>query len=199
MRGANVLRVKQDARFFAYLLLAALAVYAFGRCDGRAVTEMDWHERNVAKVAAHVRVQRKALAQAIAAKDVTRGVIIRRSDALDHAQTATDEQLLIAEDAIKDSAATIHTLRTRLGEVVAAVRFQQILTDSLQAAIVRDASAHLAERAAFNAVIAAQDAVISAQRKHIKALDCRVLGMRCPSRLQSFGIGGIVVAVLVLL
>lgn len=191
--------MKPDARFFAYLLCAALAVYAGGRCDGRTVTEMGWHERNVQKVTAHVRVQRKALAAAIAAKDVSSRRVTVRSAALDTAQSSTEDQLLIADAAIKDSAATLHTLRTRLSEVVAAVRVQQILTDSLQAAIVRDASAHLAERAANRAVIAAQSAVISAQAKHIKALDCRVLGMRCPSRVQAaLGGGGVVLLLLLL-
>lgn len=169
-----------------YLLLAACAVYVAGRCDGRAVADLGWHERNVQKVTSHVRVQRKVLAAAIASKDSAGRVVTRASDNVDVAQDSTDRALDRAQDALDDANATNQTLRTRLGEVVAAVRFQQILTDSLQAAIVRDASAHLAERAVFISVIAAQDAVISAQAKHIKALDCRVLGVRCPSRKQTF-------------
>lgn len=188
-----------DTRRLALLIAGGLlAVYAVGRCDGTRTADLGWHERNVATLAAHVRTQRAQLAAAIAAKDSNRRAVVASSDTLDTAQAATDTALAAAQDALDDANATNQTLRTRLGEVVAAVRLQQILTDSLQAAIVRDASAHLAEREAARQVIVAQQAVIDAQRKHIKALT--------PSRLRrlvrvtctaGFAAGGAAVGVLV--
>ena len=189
----------RNARAFAYCLCAALAVYAFGRCEGKAVTEMGWHARNVQKVTGHVRVHRKMLAHAIAAKDSARGVVIVRSRAVDVAQDSLADVLADANAALKDSAATIETLRRELGRTASAAHGVSLQVDGLQAAISLDAERHLAERAAFNAVIAAQDAVIAAQRKHIKALDCRVIGIRCPSRLQSLGMGAVLGLAVVLL
>lgn len=186
-------------RPFALALVGLLAVYALGRCDGKAAADMGWHERNVATLTTHVRAQRAELAEAIAAKDTSTRRVARRSAAVDVAQDTLADVLQRAEAAIKDSAATLNTLRRELGRTASAARGLSLRADNLQAAISLDAEKHLAERAANRAVIAAQDAVIAAQRQQLKALDCRVLGMRCPSRLQSLGIGGLLVAALVLL
>lgn len=197
-RGANVPRVKQDARLFSYLLIAALAVYALGRYEARQAADLGWHERNVAKVTAQVRVERAKLAPAMAAKDTTARAVTGASDNVDAAQDSLADVLESARLALIDSAATIETLRRELGRTASAAHGLSLQVDALQAGIILDAQAHLAERAAFTAVIAAQDAVIAAQKKQIKALDCRILGMRCPSRLQS-AVGGAGAIVLLLL
>lgn len=188
-----------SARPWTYALIAALAVYAFGRCDGKHAADLGWHERNVQKVTAHARAQRTQLAAAIARKDSSSRRVGLQSAALDTAQTDLRAQLDSTHDALRDETASNATLRARLGALAQHAERVDFRADSLQAAIIRDAQAHLAERAAFMATIAAQDAVIQAQRKHLKALDCRVLRLRCPSRLQAFGIGSLLALAAVLL
>lgn len=180
-----------SARPWTYALIAALAVYAFGRCDGKHAADLGWHERNVAKVTAHVRVQRKALAAAIAAKDASSRRVGWQSAALDTAQTDLRAQLDSTHDALRDETASNATLRARLGALAQHAERVDFRADSLQSAIVRDAQAHLAERAANKSVIAAQDAVIQAQKRQIKALTPtlfrRIVQTTCTAGLAAGG------------
>lgn len=178
-------------RPFALAFVGALAVYAFGRCEGREAASDDWHARNVAKLTKQVRVERVKTAAAIAAKDGTGRMVVRRSTAVDVAQDTLADVLAEATAALADSAASLTTLRETLGRTASAAHGLSVQVDSLQAAIVRDAAAHLAERAAFQATIAAQDAVIAAQRQQIRALTPsplkRLWAVTCTATLAGTG------------
>lgn len=162
--------MRDDARLFALLLAGAVAVFALGRCDGRASADLDWNARNITKLQQHVRVQRQQLATAIAESDAAGAVREEADDAVDAAQDTLADVLAEAHAALADSGATIETLRHTLGRTAAAAHGLSLKVDSLQAAVADEARKRLAERAASAATIAAQQKVIAAQATQIRRL-----------------------------
>lgn len=168
-----------------------VAVFALGRCDGRAAADLDWNARNIATLNRHVRVQRQQVAQAIAAKDSAAQRVTAASSAVDTAQAVLAPALDSARAALADTAANPDTLRARLARVTAAAHGLSLRVDALQAQLLADAAAHLAERAAFTATIAAQDAVIAAQAAQIRRLTPsplrRLWAVTCTATLAGTG------------
>lgn len=191
--------VPRFARLLALLAALLLAAYGLGSRDGAARADLGWRERNVQRVARQVRVERAKAAAAVRETDRTARAVARTSARVAAAQDTLADVLADAHAALRDSAATIDTLRHALGRTVSAAHGLSLEVDTLRAAIAADARAGAAERAAHGSLIAAQAAVIAAQAKHLKALDCRVLGVRCPSRRAAFGAGALAALALAVL
>ena len=98
-----------------------------------------------------------------------------------------------AEVVLANDSATVTELRASLTAVTAEARVYRDSTDVLFDAVGSLILAHDAERIAQDSLIAAKDAVIRALNRR----ECRVLGVRCPSRRTVF-LGGVITGVLTL-
>jgi hypothetical protein len=165
--------------------LAAL-ILSIGRYGGLQSAEADWHAENVAKVTAAYRVQRDSTAAASARVDTITRVVIRQG-------TRIDSVVNIADTVLATDTANTATLRATLVLLRTEVVTYRVTVDSLLVA-------HRAYMLHTDHALALADSTIAAQAAQIAASQCRILGMRCPSRttvaLWSSGLTAAAIAVI---
>ena len=178
---------------------SALLVYALGSCQGRDSSESSVHLDNAYRLARTVRPLREAVQVASSRTDNQRSAVGRVGEGVEVRAQLLDAQLDSARALLRDSTATMQQLRQQVAALVSTsegFRIQVIVYRDSVNAMIR---AQLEERYAHQTLAAHQDSTIRAYQAATKALDCRVLGIRCPSRLASAGLGGLGIAILVLL
>ena len=175
---------------------SALLVYALGSCQGRDSSESQVHLDNAYRLARTVRPLREAVKHAESRVDTVRTAVGRVGEGVEVKAQLLDAQLDSARATLADSTATLAELRltvTRLVTTSEAFRIQvRIYQDSVNVLMRRQ----LEERYAHQSLAVAQDSTIRAYQAATKALDCRVLGIRCPSRTESAGLGALAIVIL---
>jgi len=188
------------ARPMLYALLAAALLLGLGRCAGARASESRAKVERAELVAYHAAlrsIQHRAVTDSVTRKVDSlsaRVAVLGRDLYRERAKLA--HVLDSATATLADSAATVPELRLALSRTVESARALSISVLIYQDSISVLLDAHLAERSAWMAErqahlaeLAAKDAVIGA----LKATECRVLWVRCPTRTAS-AIGGAVLA-----
>lgn len=173
-------------RILAYVLAAALAVFAIGKCSGddaagRARTEM--HERNAAIVARAYRAARQRTDTVLVAVGRQGGrvdvAVADVREALDSARTVRDTgEVPISADSVLRLMASHHRLTVTVERLVAEV---VVYRDSVDVLTLRIAE----ERADADRTIAAKDRVIASLKAERCTVNLLVTSIPCPTRTQT--------------
>lgn len=156
-----------------------LTAYRMGRDDGRlAQLEANAHKASKAGI-----VSRRAVDSVTRRMTTQVASVERRGARLD---TILDS----ADVVIADTAARVTDLRAALISVTDEARVYRDSTRVLLASVTALVSAHETERAASDSLVAAQRAVIRALGRR----ECRILGVRCPTRKSVF-IAGVITTI----
>lgn len=142
-------------------------------------------EANAHKVAKAGLVTRRTV-DSVTRKMTNRIAANRKVEVRLSARLAANDSLL-ADSAFIDNPdiEKLSIIRAALAQTTEVARVYRDSTNVLLASIPVLIAAHDAEREANTKLVAAKDSVISA----LTARECRVLGMRCPSRRTAFAAG----------
>lgn len=195
-----------EAVLVAAVVLLASVVQCHGTRQGAADATAARLAENTHKATLALLAERRTadsltrVALAYHGRVIEQGQVLRRMSRAADALLAANDSLL---SHAADTGAVIHQteLLARLAATTTAFRTYRDSTDMLLASVDALVARHADERAAFHAERAANDAVIAAQAAEIRHWErrstCRVGPIPCPTRTQTATLG-FLVALLVL-
>ncbi len=194
---------RRVAVYVVLALVAWLAVWAVGRSTSVQSAEAEvaeMHGRNAIVALRGYRASRKATEAETRKREAAERRLSVADANLAKVGITVTASLDSARATLADTTATIVDLRRQVANLVNVTERYVNEVSRYRADVDSLTQAFHGERLAFVASLALADSTIAAQGRAIaawkQAAECRVLWMKCPTRVQSFIGGGIVVAVI---
>lgn len=180
-------------RVTLWLAIGAFAFFAFGRCvdlqSGRDDAAVTIAQENAARIAKAYKASRDSIPVLQAAKFAADGKLAKVRTTARATLTATDSAVASVR------ADTTQPVAARL---VVALASYDSLASAFRAYLAADTSAHAASdrllRQMSDALVLA-DSTINAERavsRALRARECRIVGLPCPTRRTAFVAGAVV-------
>lgn len=189
----------RTAELLAVVLVAALVLTQVGKCAGKRDQSTEVALDNAYKLALSQRPLRDSVAKREAATNRVRTTVGRSSEGVSVADQALTLALDSAKAVLADQNATNAQLRFALQQTTERAESLQVNVRQFQASVDSLLRVTMEERYARQALQVRSDSTVRAYQEAVRKLDCRVLTLRCPSRMTSAGLGGLAILGLVLL